>query len=245
MARPKGTFSYTGTLDGKTIYYDKLNGFVMRRAGGPSKAQIANSPRCEPVRQNNAEFKRAVMAASVLTRAFTILKNRSGDSRLNNRLKSSLQYTIKLDTLHAPGERFLHAGNTCMMQPVAFNEKAPLPSIAELQVRRETTADGLQVTLDCAVLKRYERITHYQLSSQLVQLKPNGQPEVVSNDLQDTEFISLAANEPLKDYLLVHRPYCEANVRIQGLAITFYIYTNGVYYPVNNAGCNAGIIVGL
>lgn len=245
MARPKGTILYTGTIDGKTIYHDKLNGLVMRRPGGPSKEQIKKSKTCEPVRQNNSEFKRANEAASVLTKAFTLLKERSGDMLLNRRLKSVLQYTIKKDNLHAPGSRILHNGNVSQMGPVELNGKTAFDNIVEWDIKHGYNGNGFVITLSCRLRKFLKEATHYQLSCQLVHLELSSYPGTFSSDLQETEFIAVKGESDLLQRQFMH-PYNNTElVRMHGLAIAFYRYTNGEYYLLNNMNFNAGVINGL
>lgn len=84
MARTKGIIDFEGRI-GDLVFYKRNGKPVVRRAGGPTKEMIANSPAFAITRQNNSEFGGCSGIARSLRASLAELKE-FHDGEFGNRL---------------------------------------------------------------------------------------------------------------------------------------------------------------
>src|SRR5882762_8438242 len=120
MARQSGIVKLKGSV-GDLSFYKSIDGFVMRRAGGPDGERIKNAPQFARTRENIAEFSRAGKAGKLLRSAFKSLLKYGADGRMTSRLTKVMLMAIKADTMSNRGDRHLMAGDVMFLQGFEFN----------------------------------------------------------------------------------------------------------------------------
>ena len=107
MARQTGN-PIVGTIDGMSYYHDKVHGYLLRKAGGPSKQQIRRKKSFYLVRKNISVFGESSAFNSQLRRAFNPLLMLAKDYYTSRRLQSHIYRIVRLIRLgHARPEEAL------------------------------------------------------------------------------------------------------------------------------------------
>jgi hypothetical protein len=128
MAIQKGIIKLKGGI-GDLSFYKSIDGFVVRRKGGPSAGQIKHGARFVRTRENISEFGRASQYAKLLRRAFQDLLKYSTDARMSSRLTATMLSAIKLDPAGIRGKRELVNTGLGLVNGFSFNLKAKVSGI--------------------------------------------------------------------------------------------------------------------
>src|SRR5438309_11620886 len=104
MAKQKGIFKGTGTLDDVT-FYESQDGFRMRKKSRLNADAIKNSPSFQRTRENNSEFGEAGKAGKLIREAFNSLLLNAKDNRAISRLLQQLLKVIHTDGISSRGSR--------------------------------------------------------------------------------------------------------------------------------------------
>jgi hypothetical protein len=128
MARQSGIIKLKGSV-GDLSFYKSVDGFVVRRKGGPDGYRIKNAPQFVRTRENNSEFGRASRAGKLLRSAFRTLLRNSADGRMTSRLTQIMLKAIKDDRLSDRGQRSLTEGAMMLVEGFEFNINASVDRI--------------------------------------------------------------------------------------------------------------------
>ncbi len=108
MAQLVGGIKFTGTLDNLSAYTmrgsDKV---ILRRKGGPKKAQIKKSPRFESLRKNNNEWAGCTLAAKNFRTAISRIRHLA-DYNISGPLNGITKTAQKFDIENIKGERAIY-----------------------------------------------------------------------------------------------------------------------------------------
>ena len=85
MAKQAGTHPLTGSI-GDVTYYKNDFGYLAKEKGGPDRDMVLKSELFARTRENAADFKTAVSAATLLRRAVYPLLKSIANVRLNGRI---------------------------------------------------------------------------------------------------------------------------------------------------------------
>lgn len=124
---------------GDLSFYKSIDGYVVRRAGGPSRERVKHAPEFARTRENNAEFGRAGKAVKLIRRAFLSMLKTTADARMTGRLTQVLLEAIKRDDSSDRGERQLTPAGLTLLTGFEFNKQVPLHRV--IHVPFATTID--------------------------------------------------------------------------------------------------------
>jgi len=148
MAIVKGFMQITGSIKGVSFYTrrgsDKV---IMRTKGGPSKEQIAHSPKFEKSRRQQKEFKGCSKFSSLGRYAFGGL-HRLADYNLTPVLVKMGGKLMKLDTESVFGKRSLKLSEYKQaLEGFNFNIEFPLNTVLRVLPRWEIDRELLKATV--------------------------------------------------------------------------------------------------
>lgn len=129
MAKQTGIIKLTGLLGDNVYYYDKDNGFLVRKKTSVNAERICNDPAFARVRENNTEFGRCAFGVKLLRAAFIPLFAGIADTRMTSRLTQAMIGTMKSDTTSAPGMRRPDLGDLGILRGFEFNKAASLERV--------------------------------------------------------------------------------------------------------------------
>jgi hypothetical protein len=139
MARQNSIITLNGRI-GDLSFYQNRDGFHVRKAkGGFTTDRIKNDPKMQRVRENMAEFGRAVNAFGILKNLLRPLLTTHADRKMKGRLISSLIRVIRSDEKNKRGLRTVAHGDLQLLKGFEFNDNAHLSKIFP-EVNRITTA---------------------------------------------------------------------------------------------------------
>ena len=150
MAKQKGIFRFTGTIDGLT-YYDSKYGPLVRRKGGPTSKQIKTDPKFKRVRENASEFGSCSKATKLLRSVLNPLMHDASDFQVTGRLNKLMHAIKNLDNISERGERSVAVG---MSFPTAndlakdfdFNELAKMNRVLKKPYNVNTSTGVISIT---------------------------------------------------------------------------------------------------
>ena len=144
MAIVKGFMQITGSIKGVSFYTrrgsDKV---IMRTKGGPTKNQIAHSPKFEKLRKHQKEFSECANFGSLSRYAFGGL-HRFADYNLTPVLVKTGTSLMDLDTVSVKGTRSLKLSvfKECL-EGFNFNRDYPFNTVLRISPRWEIDRDKL------------------------------------------------------------------------------------------------------
>ena len=138
----------TGSIKGVTFYSLKGSDKVfMRTKGGPTKEQIAKSPKFEKLRNSQKEFSGCAKFGSNARYAFGGL-HRLADHNLTPELNGIGRSLIKLDVVHPVGTRDLRLTSyKPALEGFNFNRNYPLSTVLRASPRWELDRDTLKAVV--------------------------------------------------------------------------------------------------
>ncbi|WP_134092083.1 hypothetical protein [Olivibacter sp. XZL3] len=247
MAQQESIIKLKGKI-GDLTFYKTRTGYQARQVTGVSADRIANDPKFQRTRENNAEFATGGAAAKRLRQAFRPLILLTYDTKMPSRLFSRMMRVLRADTVNARGERKVLAENLSPLRQFNFNIAAELSNT--LFARQEVTIDRatgtVNLTLEtlqpAAAVAAPQGATHFQLnygasavdfdSEEMTEIA-TGQSESFSLKEQLINSQTLSLNIGNADELPVFVLF----------GITFYQEVNTVLYPLNNGAYNAISII--
>jgi hypothetical protein len=149
MAKLSSEFLFTGSLGELSAYRMRgVNGIILRKKAGPTKAQVANSPNFEKVRRINKEFGgRSTMSKMILDalRPLKIVADFNVSGELNARLKP----VQEKDGTSAYGKRSINVSeHHAMLSGMSFNRARPLESFVASPITAAFSKENLLATID-------------------------------------------------------------------------------------------------
>ncbi len=127
MAKQFGTHTLQGTV-GDVTYKMTKNGNKAFKRRVISKADRLANTNLDVIRQQAAEFGKAIKAASLVRNAFNSLVRKSHDKRFANRLSSLMNKVIKADPINSRGQRNVLDGDLHLLEKFEFNLGTALAS---------------------------------------------------------------------------------------------------------------------
>lgn len=248
MARQKGVFKFTGTIDGVT-YYDSKYGPLVRKKGGPTKEQVKNDPVFKRVRENASEFGSCSKATKLLRAVLQPMMKDASDFQVTGRLNKLMHAIKNLDNTSARGERNVATGITSpaakdLVKGFDFNEMAKINRVLKKPYTGNTSTGVISITglipqdhLGCP-----GSATHAKITGGWVRIDfGTGLGELISSNQ-----VALPLNGVLNNVVLtpVSLPG-GTGTDIFVLQTVFYQEINGVQYALKNGEFNAMGIIGL
>ncbi len=242
MARQKGIFKVTGTLDDVTFYKSK-DGYLVREKGGVSAERIATDPAFIRTRENQAEFGRAGKAGKLLRAAFRVLLQNASDDRMVSRLHKEMMRVVKADSTSSRGLRNVLDGELELLQGFEFNEGGKLGQtlFAPYTTTIDRAAGTLQVSIPSFVslnqIGAPREATHYQLTGGGGAI--NFESEVFDVETSTSAILPLesAASAALNLSFGVAANSTDPLFLLLGLS--FYQEVNGSHYSLKNGAFSA------
>jgi hypothetical protein len=148
MAKLNSEFSFTGSLGEISAYRMRgVDGIVLRKKGGPTKKQIATSPRFETMRRGNAEFGgRSTMSKAILD-ALHPLKSLA-DINSMSALNAHLKPIQERDVLSEYGKRCIELSkHHRLLLGFSFNKKNPIESFLLTPIHSSFDEENGTVTM--------------------------------------------------------------------------------------------------
>lgn len=246
MARQKGVFKFTGTIDGVT-YYDSKYGPLVRKKGGPTTDQVKNDPVFKRVRENAREFGSCSKATKLLRAVLQPMMKDASDFQVTGRLNKLMHAIKNLDNTSARGERNVATGITSpaakdLVRGFDFNEMAKIDRV----LKRPYTVNTSTGMISIPGLNPKEHFvfpasaTHTKITGGWVRIDfGTGLAELVS-----TNQVSLPLNGVINNVVLTPAALPGGvGGDIFVLQIIFYQAVNGVQYALKNGEFNSmGVI---
>jgi hypothetical protein len=126
MAKQTGIILLVGKMGGKSYYYTKDNGYLVRNITSVDAERIRTDPAFARVRENNTDFGRCSWGVKLLRSAFIQLFARAADTHMTSRLTQVLTRSMKADTANAPGMRSPESGDMGLLRGFEFNKETSL-----------------------------------------------------------------------------------------------------------------------
>lgn len=125
MAQQESFIKLKGRI-GDLTFYKTRDGYQVREAKGVDGSRIATDPKFQRTRENGMEFGAAGRTGKRLRDALRPLTLGISDSRMANRLTSSLLHVLRGDQVNRRGERVVLGENIGMLKGFSFNAAAQL-----------------------------------------------------------------------------------------------------------------------
>ena len=147
----QGDFTFQGSMDGFSFYYDRIHGYLVRRTGGATSAQFLTAPCYAAARDASAEFSGVSQAGKLIRDALSEFILQVKDSSMVNRLMKELVSIKELDTQNPKGKRRpehllsdprINSG----FRMFQFNSEVNLCDLLSLAVKRDS-AEGSVISL--------------------------------------------------------------------------------------------------
>jgi len=247
MAQQESIIKLKGKIGDLTFYKTKT-GYQARQVTGVSSDRIANDPKFQRTRENNAEFGTGGAAAKRLRQAFRPLILLTYDTKMPSRLFSRMMRILRADAINARGERKVLPENLGPLRQFNFNIAAELSNtlFAKPDVVVDRTAGTVTLTIETLrpslAVAAPQGATHFQL---------NFGASAVDFDSEDMPEMATAQSDSfaLKE-LEIAGQTLSVNIANPGelpvfvlFGITFYQEVNTILYPLNNGAYNAISII--
>ncbi|MFC6102643.1 hypothetical protein [Olivibacter domesticus] len=169
MAQQESIIKLKGKIWDLTFYKTKT-GYQARQATGVSADRIANDPKFQRTRENNAEFGRGGVAAKKLRDVLRPMILLTYDTKMPNRLFSRIMRVLRADAVNDRGERKVLTENLGLLRQFGFNVSAQLSNTLFVELEPSIERTNGSVTLDIPTLVPALTIaapqgtTHYQFN---------------------------------------------------------------------------------
>ncbi|WP_339836274.1 hypothetical protein [uncultured Flavobacterium sp.] len=237
MAKQDSFIKIRGTLDGLT-FYKSIDGHLIRRKGGVSRARIMNDPNFIRTRENIAEFGSTAHSGKLLRFAIGTMLHRAKDPRMSSRMLSVLSKVQKLDGVSARGQRSVKEGlltvaGKSLLKGFDFNNRATFQSVFHSSYSLDSTTGVVTisdfVSLDHLTIP--QGATHVSFRNAFLSL------DFTSGEF-DTKY-SPAINKALdmNSSTITLTPAAVpggTGLKLYLLLIEFFQEVNGVQYPLSN-----------
>lgn len=246
MAKITSLFSISGSIGNHTFVQSK-NGCYVRERKSNNKKKFATDPRFKHLRDNNAEFERAVKAGKLLRNAVQELMCYAKDTRVSSRLTSLLAKIIKNDLVNPRGERKILPGNTGCLENFNFNEQARLHNIFLAPFTTRINREEAVLEINVPGFNPEYRIkapqvsTHCKIVSAAAEIDfDNGTFESISTE---SALLPLNSNAIPMTTLTNRLPKAGEQPLFLFAGILFYEETNGTKHLIKSSSANPFSIV--
>lgn len=248
MAKQSGIIKLKGTID-DISFYKTADGHMARAKGGISRNRILNDPAFQRTRENGAEFGTAGRGGKLIRTAIRYLMQNAKDRRVVARLTKELLKVVKTDSTNDRGQRTIENGTMELLFGFDFNINAPLGTTFYAAHDAFYTRPTGEATVKIDPYSPAIRIaapggtTHFMISMGAAEL-----------DFPNMKFVFASDNSGMLPYNPVEVPVSSITVTltpasvlpvVQVLAVEFFQFVNGEYYPLKNGANNTLGIVNL
>jgi len=246
MAIQKGIITLKGRI-GDLSFYKTIDGFVVRRKGGPSAEQIKHGARFVRTRENISEFGRASQYAKLLRLAFQELLKYSADARMTSRLTSTMLSAIKADPVGIRGKRELANSGLTLVSGFSFNLNATVPGIfrAPIVCNADRAMGKLSVTASAFAASDVvapKGASHCRLVAGGAEIDFAGR--WYGSDASRSEAIALRRGSPAEVKLALTVTAGTSLPLFVVFGVEFYQAVNGELYALQDKGVNAlGVVL--
>lgn len=241
MAQQKGIFKVKGTV-GDVSFYKSRNGYLLREKTGLDGKRIASDPAFARTRENSAEFSRGARSGKLIRNAFRHLIKDASDSFVVSRVTRRMMECIRMDSIHARGERTV-LENIAYIKGFDFNNNARLSSTLYIpyQAAVDKALGEMSINMEAyratASILAPQGATHYQLHVAGAIL--NFDDLTFEARFSDGAILAYDQSEQSAGSLSVALTAGSADPYMLVLGITFFQEVNGEYYPLKNGVYNA------
>jgi hypothetical protein len=248
MAKQKSIIKLEGTIGGITFVKTK-DGYLAKEKTSMSGSRIKSDPTFQRTRENNAEFGRAAVAATILRKAFRNQLQLAKDGREISRLVKEMMKVIKADATSTRGLRNVIDGETEMLQGFQFNINATLGStlFAQFQatINRATgnTVVNIPAFTPASEIVGPDGITHFKLVAAASEVNfETGEFNTVS---ADSGILPWDIKPVPASQLVNTLPANSTHPLFIVFGIQFFQVVNGTEYPLKNGTFNPLSIVSV
>jgi hypothetical protein len=246
MARQKGAFKFTGTIDGVT-YYNSKYGPLVRKKGGPTAEQVKKDPAFKRVRENGKEFGNCGKATKLLRATLKPMMIEASDFLVTGRMNKLMHALKNLDTTSARGKRTVAKGVSSpqaknLIKGFDFNQDAPLSRVLKKSIAVSANTGTISVSglnakndMDSPKGATHAKFTGAWLKVDFAKEKAN---IAVSNS------VALQLNSTVRSVRL--KPKTTPGGKgtdIFVLQVTFYQEINGLQYSFKDGAYNSMALV--
>lgn len=149
MAQQSGVIELTGRV-GKLTFYRKEDKIIARVGSGVYGKRVKTHPAFARTRENAAEFKIAINAASLFRRAFVDHLKAMADNTIFHRAASLLHKLVRQDLTNNRGSRKILHHTLPALEGFAFNKHKSLRSVLNVPFHSSTDPESgsLSVMID-------------------------------------------------------------------------------------------------
>lgn len=241
MARNKGIIKLEGTIHNLS-FYSSVFGDIVRKPGGPSSAQVKESPKFERLRENQKEFGNCAKAGKLIRAPLNPYIKRF-DHTCVGRLTSLLTKIKALDHISVRGERSVLIGiqtpeGKGLLKGFDFNKNALLKQILKKEVKIRNGDFFIEALSTRYDLNRPSNATHVVFTG----IFSNFNLQTFTHLIESAEY-RFALDAPAQDITLPMPSGWQGQVASYILNVKFEQQVNGLQYPLDSAQSNSlGII---
>ncbi|MGG9960202.1 hypothetical protein [Ferruginibacter sp. SUN106] len=248
MAKQRSIIKLEGTMDDIT-FMKTVDGYVARKNNSVSGNRIKSDPAFQRTRENNAEFKKAAAAATVLRKAFRNQMQYAKDGRVISRLLKEMIKVLHADATSTRGMRNVMDGETELLQGFQFNLNAVLDStlFAHYQSSIDRATGNTVVDIPAFIpandIVGPDGITHFKLIAAASEVNfEKAEFTIVS---ADSGILPWNATQVAASQLVNALPAGSSHPLFLVFGIQFFQVVNGTEYPLKNGAFNPLSIINV
>ncbi|OQP48055.1 hypothetical protein A4H97_29930 [Niastella yeongjuensis] len=214
---------------------------------GISADRIKNASAFDRTRENNAEFKTASKAATLLRTIFKEVTSIAKDRITYARLLEVILTIVKTDPINERGERTVNAGDFKELKDFQFNERAGITSSLFVRCPMSFNRVSGEVVVNIPVfvprnmVERARGMTHYRIVAAAAAV--NFDTEAYDYAMQGTNELPYNSDPTQAATLTMALPAASTNIVIAMLGIEYYQQVNARSYPLKSGLRNAATIL--
>jgi hypothetical protein len=231
MAKQDGMFPLKGSIDNLTFSKGPF-GYLATRKSGPTRKQVLKGVNFERTRENAADFKTAVRAATLVRRPLGPILRGSTNVWLNGRMNRLLLQAIRSDKTHSRGKRAMQPGALSIMKEFEINHQNTFSRRKGVpyKTKRNTRNGVIQISVPSFIPKTAltapDGATHFKIVSISAVIDFN--KNTWSNTIEESSLIAISRRRT-KPLSLQHPITVKAGeAQLQAVGILFYKLIDGL-----------------
>lgn len=231
MAKQDGIISLKGSIGNLTFSKSQF-GYLATRKSGPTRKQVLKSKQFERTRENAADFKTAVRAATLVRRAIRPILKGSTNVWLNGRMNRLLLSAVRSDRTHFRGQKAMQAEALPILKGFeinhqnTFSRRKGVPCKAKKNTRKGVMQLTIPSFIPKTALTPPEGATHFQILSISATLDFN--KNTWSNTVERSSLIAISRRKT-KPLTLQHAVTIKTGeAQLQAVGILFYKMIDGL-----------------